>query len=499
MRTSQVLRVIPKSASFVFEFNNNKSFYDIYNDNKLFSILIGKIGLDDLDTLKQQLLLNPLIEKYFTGQNIFISIHPENKNDLGLLFTIPAASGFDLLMPGKLNSYGKGISVTSFQSGSKPGFIFYIKSIKKNFYTVINDDNILSGSFSRQLINQTSAYKNDADNLAFDAVPEGENTNSMANLFINYNQLRPLFEQLFKNKNSDIFECLQRINGMASLSLNYRGDALMFNGPTDINKKVPFYLNLYTSQQPMVNHLKDIFPSSTAFSTNFAVSDPLKFEDDLSKWQTAGGVINERDQLFTKIRSEIGERFRYGFIHLLGNEYALVTTRYFEKFAIISTKDGSKLRALLVKISDMANENLGQFNYEKIPYFLLGDPFNNFKRPYFTVIDNYLILANSSGELASFYDSYIHRKFLSKNQKYNRFDYLLAERSNVAFLFNFRNAAPVLKRDMDTAVYNKIEKNEADYNNFYGASVQLSASNNNFYSNFCLKLNTDTTGMKSNK
>ena len=35
MRTSNVMRTIPPTASLIFEFNNDKSFYDIFNNNKL--------------------------------------------------------------------------------------------------------------------------------------------------------------------------------------------------------------------------------------------------------------------------------------------------------------------------------------------------------------------------------------------------------------------------------------------------------------------------------
>jgi hypothetical protein len=240
-----------------------------------------------------------------------------------------------------------------------------------------------------------------------------------------------------------------------------------------------------------------MFPATTAFSTTFAVSDPVKFENDLTKWQTDNGLKDEKDKLFTKIRTETKTRFRAEFTDLLGNEFAVITTRYLERFAIISVKDGSKLKAMMANVCNMTDENSGVFSYDKVPYFLLGDPFSVFKHPFFMVIDNYLILANSSGELASFYDIYIHRKFMSKNEKFISFDNLLTERSNIAFLFNFRNSMPVLKRELYDEVYEKIENNTSDYLCFYAASVQFSASDNNFYSNFCLKLNPDSLSVKA--
>src|ERR1700733_7669558 len=79
-RTSRVMNVIPDNATLVFEFNNDKSFYDIFTGNKLLSAVIGKQQIGELDTLRRQLLLNPLLEQYFTGQNIYISVHPSKTN-----------------------------------------------------------------------------------------------------------------------------------------------------------------------------------------------------------------------------------------------------------------------------------------------------------------------------------------------------------------------------------------------------------------------------------
>src|SRR6202012_4315367 len=105
------------------------------------------------------------------------------------------------------------------------------------------------------------------------------------------------------------------------------------------------------------------------------------------------------------------------FYGMLGNEFAVVTTRYFEKFAFVSVKDGSKMALWLSALSKMSGDNQGQLIYDKLPLFLLGDAFGVFKRPYFTIIDNYLVMANSEGELKSFNDIYLNRKFLSKNNQ----------------------------------------------------------------------------------
>jgi len=110
------------------------------------------------------------------------------------------------------------------------------------------------------------------------------------------------------------------------------------------------------------------------------------------------------------------------------------------------------------------------------------------------IVDNYLIMANSTHELISYYDTYFNRKFLSKLSEYNHFDNLVSERSNVSFFINFKNTQPELKRDMNAGFYNLFEQNEPGWKNYYAASCQLVTSGKRFYTNFCMSIDQpDTT------
>jgi hypothetical protein len=113
------------------------------------------------------------------------------------------------------------------------------------------------------------------------------------------------------------------------------------------------------------------------------------------------------------------------------------------------------------------------------------------------IIDNYLILANSQGELKSYNDSYLNRKFLSKNDQYRQFDNLVSAQSNVAFFLILKNAEPIFNRDMDDDFLAVLQNNQPGWKNFYAASWQFSTVDKNFYTNFCLKLKADTAMVKN--
>ena len=497
--TGLVMRTIPNDASLIFEFNNDKEFYDIFSGDKLFSNFLGDEKINELVALRKNLLQNSLMAKYFSGQNLFISLHPQKGNSIDFLLTAAVSKEFQGDILEQLAKQPKnGMLIHSIDIESKPGYVIYLNDLKKRFYLINRDDHSLSASFSKDIIANCAMYDYRKEKESFVLLSDKLQSNSLANLYVNYQELSPLFEQVFINKNTDIFKSFRQLPAFAALSLNYKSDAIMFNGSSQVKSNQDGgYLGLFSRQHPVTNHLKEIFPSTTAYSMGFAVSDPAKFESDLADLQSKSDFNKEKKTVLNKIRSETGISIQKEFSRSLGNEFAIVTTHYHEKIGIIQVKDGSRLLALLVNISKMNTDNTGQFNYEKLPQVLLGDAFYLFKRPYFKVIDNYLVLTNTPSELASYNDSYTNRKFLVNTDGYNEFNNLLAEMCNVSFSIQFKNALQLFKQDMKPSFYDNFYKSEPGWKNFYGASWQFSASDKSFYTNFCMRLNSDTTTLNS--
>eukprot|EP01037_Dinobryon_pediforme_P000741 gene741-744_t len=268
MRTSQVLELIPENASFIFEFNNDKGFYDIFKDNKLFAPVIGQNQLDELNAV--YLLLRSYAD---------------------LLITLSCGTGFNPSVLEQLSKLaGSGLVVTPIRITGRQGYNIYINSLKKH------------------LIDQTLKSRSDREKINFTLLSEQQSANSLASL------------------------------------LNYRGDALMFNGKTVATKNMAGYLEIFAGQQPVQNHLKDIFPSTTAYSASFGVSDISKFASDLSIFNDKTVPGNERNRTFNKIKAETGINIKKEFNNLLDTEFAIVNTRFFEKFAIVAfIPDTSKI------------------------------------------------------------------------------------------------------------------------------------------------------------
>ncbi|WP_295651804.1 hypothetical protein [uncultured Mucilaginibacter sp.] len=490
-RSGKVMNNIPLDATLVFEYKNDDSFYDIFKGNSLLTNLIGNDRTTELQELKAHLLDNELLKPLLDGSSIFISLHPQPGN--GALDFLITASGND-----KLSGYidkllqrpdSTGMVIRPLNIAGKPGFNIYLNGIKRNLFLVADGDNTVSASFSQHLVEEAVAYREKKHEQVFAQLSDQQNENSVANLYVNYLQLAPLFDALFINKNGDIFRTFKTLPAFGALTLNYKNDALMFNGISKVQgADTKSYMGLFRYQQPQENHLKDIFPATTAYSINFAVSDAVKYENNLFQWQVANGYSIEKGALFSRVKKETGVELTKAFMDMLGPEFAVITTKYQEKIGLVKIKNGLQFRPYMVNISKMATEDMGQFNYDKLPFYLLGDAFSIFRRPYFMVVDNYLMLCNSEVGLKEYYSNYTAGKFLTKDEEYRNFDNIQAERSNVSFYINFKNALQLLKTDLKPQYAQAFDTDKGGWNTYYGAAFQFTASENNFYTNFYMQV-----------
>ncbi|GAB2691499.1 hypothetical protein GCM10027037_13460 [Mucilaginibacter koreensis] len=487
--TERIMESIPADAALIMGINNDDSFYDVYDSSALFTALAGTEQLHELKILRQQLLHSALLNTHFNNQTLYVSVHAGGN----LLLTFSSNHTLPVNQLAALLKQNKGVANVTPQtfSGNK-GLSIQLTGLNRPFQLIERGKDIYSGSFSPEVIEAIS--KSLTQKSRFKPLPDQQQGNVLANLYINYAAFNPLVGHWFKAANADFINPLTALPAQAALTLNYKSDALMFNGYTSIEPRSPAtYLTLFANQQPYVSELKSIFPLITAYSTCFSVSDPALFQHNLVQWQNRAGLKPERDALLQQIKSETGVDAAGDFNSQLGNEFAIVTTRFDEKIAIIQLKNGSKLLPSLANISIATEDNTGRFNYNKLPFFLLGDAFSAFKRPYFWITDNYLFLANTAAALKNYQAIYSQRTFLPGNNRFNEFSNLMSERSNICFFINYKNAAQLLKRDLQPAAYQTLYPKDKNAGSYYAGSYQLSSADKQFYTNLCLQLNKPDT------
>src|SRR3569833_679421 len=300
---SLAMRAIPDDASMVLQFVNEKEFYDIFTGNNLFGDVLGSEKLNELQALKKDLLQNPLLSPHLAGQNIFVSLHPQTNNTIDFLLTATVSKEFqEDILEQLYKQRNNGLLIHTMDIDGKVGYVVYLNDIKRRFYLISKDGQTLSGSFSKDVIEECAKYDYRRQKQVFALLSDQQSSNSLANLYVNYQGLTPLAEQLFSTRNPEIFKSLRQYPFSSALSLNFKNNALIFYGSSQPKNGDGGYLGLFTHQQPVTNHLKEIFPSTTAYASLFGISDPKTFESDLTDWQERSDFFNDRSNVLGKVK-----------------------------------------------------------------------------------------------------------------------------------------------------------------------------------------------------
>jgi hypothetical protein len=486
-QASKVINTIPTSAALVFEFNNSASFYDIYKKNQLFETVTGPAKMQELHTLRNAILNNASLKPYLDGQFLYLSIHPQKGDSVEYLFTLPTR---EPVPAAAINLIG----VKQIKIAGRSGYSYKTNPASKELYFAERTDRIWMGSFSRTLLEEALNSTPPSKESIFEVLPEQQHATSLGNLYVNYKQTALLIDQFYKSNNVDLWNGLTSMPVTTVLSLNYKSDAFLFNGITSFKSNSPqSYVELFKTMKPVEMKLNDIFPLTTAYSTSYGVDNVEHFIRSLTTWFQKAGFSKDKKALFQKIKTESGVQLDKEFHLLLDNEFAVLTTRFQEKLAIIKIRNGASLRPVLNNISTMATDDVGQFNYDKVPLFLIGDALIPFRRPYFTIIDNYLVLANSRREISNYAENYFNNEFLGKKDAYIDFTNLLPQRGNVNYFIHFKNAGYVLKRVLKRS-FAEATQQEPGLKDLYAGSYQLSATDDHgFYTSLCIKMNKPDT------
>ena len=480
----KTLAVIPADAYLVFNFSNDKSLYEIFKDYTIFDTITGNRKKQELQWLKDLIIENTDLLSAIQGQKVFLSFHPMASDSLQFLWVMPLLEDLELKDLEDALNKPKNNKVKNVKAGVS--LLEVTNSAIKGIFYIAIDGGIARASFSKPLLLSSLDKNSKKINKEFineinDAVLK-EN-DALANLFINHNN--PGFLNPFFKENPDgNFAVFNSFGAYSSLKLNYKSDALMFNGLTRISERHDGYLNLFLKQKPVKNTIKKIIPYNLSNAICFGLSDYELFYSGLKRLLGIRKELVALDEQIRLITTETGVNPDRDIKKLWGNEFCNIQLSTYENLAVIRVSNGRQLQFFFEPLSTAYSTEVRKLNYENIFYYYFGDPLKKFGKPFFAVTDNLVIISNSAGTVQRFLNDYNNDRLLSNNASYVRFDQLVADQSNISFLLQLKNSESLLKTLLKKEYSEVLSSRQYGLKDFYGISYQLTSNTDHFFSNF---------------
>lgn len=467
------------SAALIFSFENDKSILDILKGQELLQELIGEKPYAEIRSLSTHLLSIPHLNNIVADQSIYIGLVAGKDRDIDLLYSTQITQGLskaqllNALRANKIQVNAvKGLTQITLPDST----VFYIGT-KDNLLLLSNDSQTvndgLKATFQK---NKFAEYIKSNSRLT---------KNSVAEVYINFATLPTLLKNTMPGKLTGELAVLEKQQAFASLVYNFSKEKVLLTGATTILDEGNSYFQLFADLAPQSINITNILPQHTASYSVFAMDNYTKWRKDLNGWFAR----NKEDKLISKMLDGYNKKYHLDLEQIFPKyfknqliSFQLSTT---EKIGAIQLTNGDKVHQLLIDLSADYADDIKVFKEPDLLYSYFGAPFKKFKRPYYTIIDNYLVFSNNASSVQSFLNSYRNNRLLIHEADYSHTVNQLPNTANASFYIDIKNSGAIFSKHIYLPYYRHINS-KTGLKEYTAFIYQMSGENGKFQTNLLL-------------
>ncbi len=463
--TRDAFSVIPQEAIFIVETTNLSQAWTQISKSELWLYLTKTQYFadvnSDIETVNTFLQSNSLADAFLNERKLILSAHMISNNNWDFLITVDLQDVANVA-----SHFTKTLGLVS-------GYTLTKKEIKNEddllaitLYELVNQsdandkiyislvDNILVLAFDYNLIEKAIKQREDKhweNNKRFQEVITNLQTRKLFKVYFNFNQLDN-FTSTFLTGEEEVITMLSQSLSFAIFDIDLSDNKLSLDGYTNLDS-LSSYIKALAMVKPGKIRADEIMPNTTALYFSVSFDSYLTFYENLINEYQKSYPQDYKDMTDgLKLAEKVmGISVQDDLFNWIGTEIALFklrplddTERQEDVVIAINAKDIEAAKTGLTHITDQIRkrtsikfdvENYKNFelNYlsEKgIIRFLFGKLFDRIEKPYFTYIEDYVVMSNSKDILKSIIDDYIEGRTLSHSQKFTDFKDNFANKSN---------------------------------------------------------------------
>ncbi len=471
------LQSATNDAAIIFSFQNEKSFYAIIEGQNILQLVLGAQKTSLLKEIKESFINNTNLNNFIKDQQIYISILPDSGKTLNFLITV------QMQQEKKINSFFDNLNAKNLVKKVEEDL--YLVKLNQHLSLYIGTKNqVLTASTTLKLVKNAQIRLSENPFTNFIKESNLLNKNILAHAYINFNKAPVLLKNIIAGNINGELALLDKQNSYASLNYNFSKERILFNGNT-VLKASDNYLKVFENNVPQNTLIQNILPDNTANYTLYAFDNYNTWRSKLSQWQEQHKETGKTKLLIDKIKVDYRIDLNAVFPKFVKNQFVTFQLSTTEKLAAISLSNGEKVKQLILDVSADYNDDIKIFKASDVLYTYFGEPFKNFRRPFYTIIDNYIIVANNASTIQSFLNSYKNNKLLIQNPEYLDALNQVSSTSTISYYVNTKNSSAIFKSNISASYYQHL-KADSGLNNFDAFYYQMSSDKKKFITNLLL-------------
>ncbi len=462
-----------------------------------------------LDTILNE---NKKFFELLGSKKVIVSTHPISKRKYDYLFIIDLKKTAQLL---QFKTLLKTVLSDDFRisernyKGTEIMELFDTKTRETLYLSVISNNLVVS--YTHTLVEASINQINESTigrDLKFIEINQHLKNNALFRVFVQYNYVDD-FAVMLTNSSNEWITALSKNLVFSGFDMDYTSDdKIVAEGYTNTNDNTISYLEAFKSAGLGAQSIAKVAPHRTSLYLSLGFNDFSKFYTNYKDIQQNNATAYKEIETNTKkIEDLLDINIQKNFIDWIDDEVALLKLEPMSK-----EKNTDFAVVLKAKTTALANENLAyilkrikkktpvkfkQIDYKGYPinfmsikgFFkvFMGGYFKKLDKPYYTVIDDYVIFSNHPNTLKYIITNYKEKNTLDKASNYKAFKSNFENKSNVFIYVNTPMIYNSLLSGVDAITKQQLIKNKAYFSSFTQLGVQLYPEKEVFKSTFIIQ------------
>ncbi|HEX8041757.1 MAG TPA: DUF3352 domain-containing protein [Chryseosolibacter sp.] len=440
---------------------------------------------------------NDLLFDLIGSRSLIVSAHMTGASRYDFLFLVDLrqASGIKFL-----NDYISELSTANLdiqkeKFDEEDLITFHNREDNSNLYASFPGSYLIASYSKEVLLSSLAAYRTDSLGLknTFLSKLNEVTGDGLMKLYINYEML-PEFTGCYTTSVSEYTRSLSQALYATALNVTLEDDLLKATGHTYINDSLESYIRTLAVSGAGPAEFAEIAPQRTAFALALGFNSFREFFSNFEK------IIQEDVADYKTYRQNIRQVEEYldidlgkNFIDWIADEVVLLQLQSsgegedHETALVFKAQNVEQARKDLAYIEKMVRRKtpvkfktidhrgypVNYLSMKGLFRVLLGKFFARFDKPYYTIINNFVIFSNHPQTLESIIDDYLDKNTLIRSEKYRAFRREFDDESSVFVYLNTPVLFHSLKKLADHATQVSMEDNEEYITAFQQIGFQL--------------------------
>jgi len=488
IKKNNPLNAVPKDAAMIFSFDAPFDQWNAFTSNAIWNYLktneyLAEVG-QSIDSLNIEVKENQMLWEVIADRPMVISIHEIRPLEFDYLYTIDLQKATQLdFVKDYLDQFTDGATKVLTRDYHNQEIIeIQFNDSPDRYYLCVND-NLLSFSTTHTLVEHAIDEKKEPKivrDLDFIDVSKYMDQGYIT-VYLQHQYFKKYISQWLTPEEAEVLDFLKG-SKYSGLNLHMDDQFLSMTGVTQVKDSVAGLMRAVQQSGKGSIHVASIAPANTSFFMSLGFDSPSKLYENLERNFVEEDDGYEYQENKQKLEKFLDISIEKHFLSWIDDEISLIQLHS-------SHKADAGDYAIAIKHNDLddARENLDfikaqirkktpvkfkgisykghEINFLSIKGFfklILGKAFSKIDKPYYTIMDDYVVFSNTPKTLGKIIDAYVERTTLNQNDAFEHYMDQFEEESS---LFIYINPEQLIKDSKEylSAEYWKAVNDNRDY------------------------------------